>query len=133
MFNTELCNSYRVVTNLMVSFGLVIEHDKLEIFHFSRVHNNSNPELNLSAISTFTLKPKTYRDTWAFILISIYPLRNMFVTTLPRHCYGILWTLTIFPFFYLISLSLYLFYFLFSFWFSFGQRKGMWYYRPRTW
>ena len=44
----------------MVLFGLVMEHDKLEIFHFSRVYNNSNPELNLLAISTPTLKSKTY-------------------------------------------------------------------------
>jgi len=41
-------------------FGLVMEHDKLEIFHFSRAHNNTNPELNLSAIGTPILRPKTY-------------------------------------------------------------------------
>jgi len=41
----ELYNSYRVVTDLMVTFGLVIEHDKSDIFHFSRVYNDSNPEL----------------------------------------------------------------------------------------
>ena len=48
----------------MVTFGLVMEHDKSEIFHFSRVHNNSNPELDLSAISAPTLKPKTY---WRYL------------------------------------------------------------------
>jgi len=54
MYNTtllELYNSYRVVTNLMMSFGLVIEHDKSEIFHLSRVYSNSNPELDLLAVS----------------------------------------------------------------------------------
>ena len=56
----ELYSSYRVVTDLMVSFGLVMEHDKSEIFHFSRAHNNLNPELDLSAIGAPTLKPKTY-------------------------------------------------------------------------
>ena len=40
----------------MVSFGLVMEHDKSEIFHFSRAHNDSNPELDLSAIGAPTLK-----------------------------------------------------------------------------
>ena len=43
----ELHSSYRVVINLIICFGLVMEHDKSEIFHFSRAHNNSNPELDL--------------------------------------------------------------------------------------
>jgi len=60
----ELYSSYRVVTDLMVMFGLVIEHDKSEIFHFSRAHNDSNPELDFSAISAPTLKPKTY---WRYL------------------------------------------------------------------
>ena len=48
----------------MVCFGLVIEHDKLEIFHFSRAYNNLNPELDLSTIDAPTLKPKTY---WRYL------------------------------------------------------------------
>jgi len=56
----ELYSSYRVVTDLIVTCGLVMEYDKSEIFHFSRVHNNSNPELDLSVIGAPTLKPKTY-------------------------------------------------------------------------
>jgi len=60
----ELYSSYRVVTDLMVMFGLVIEHDKSEIFHFSRAHNDSNPELDLLAIDTLTFKPKTY---WRYL------------------------------------------------------------------
>ena len=59
-----LYNSYRVVTNLMVCFGLVMEYDKSEIFHFSRAHNNLNPELDLLAIGASTLKPKTY---WRYL------------------------------------------------------------------
>ena len=38
----ELYSSYKVVADLMVTFGLVMEHDKSEIFHFSRVHNDLN-------------------------------------------------------------------------------------------
>jgi len=60
----ELYNSYRVVTDLMVIFSLVMEYNKSEIFHFSRAHNNSNPELNLSAIGASILKPKTY---WRYL------------------------------------------------------------------
>ena len=48
----------------MVMFGLVMEHDKSEIFHFSRTHNDSNPELDLSAMGAPTLKPKTY---WRYL------------------------------------------------------------------
>ena len=60
----EFTSNYRIVTDLLVSFGLVIEHDKSEVFHFSRVHNDFNPELDLSAISAPTLKPKTY---WRYL------------------------------------------------------------------
>ena len=60
----ELYSSYRVVTDLMVTFGLVMEHDKSKIFHFSRVYNDLNPELDLSAIGASTLKPKTY---WRYL------------------------------------------------------------------
>ena len=48
----------------MVTFGLVMEHDKSEIFHFSRAHNDLNPELDLSAIGAPTLKPKMY---WRYL------------------------------------------------------------------
>ena len=51
----EFYNSYRVVTDLMVYFGLVMEHDKSKIFHFSRAHNDLNPKLDLSAIGAPTL------------------------------------------------------------------------------
>jgi len=44
----------------MVLFGLVMKHNKSKIFYFSRMHNNSNLELDLSAISASTLKSKTY-------------------------------------------------------------------------
>jgi len=37
-----------------------MEYNKSEIFHFSKVHNDSNPELDLSALRASTLKPKTY-------------------------------------------------------------------------
>ena len=56
----KLSCSYSVIADLMDSFGLVMEHDKSEIFHFSRVHNDTNPELNLSAIGAPIFKPKIY-------------------------------------------------------------------------
>jgi len=56
----ELTSSYSIISDLMASFGLVMEYNKSEIFHFFRAHNNSNPKLDLSAIGTSILKPKTY-------------------------------------------------------------------------
>ena len=53
----------------MVSFGLIIEHNKSEIFYFSRIYNNSNPELDLSAIGASTLEPKTY---WRYLGFYFY-------------------------------------------------------------
>jgi len=44
----------------MGSFDLVIEHNKLEVFYFSRVYSNTNLELDLLAIGTSILKPKIY-------------------------------------------------------------------------
>ena len=67
VYNTtlpELYSSYGVVTDLMVLFGLVMEYNKLEIFYFSRVYNDSNPELDLSAIGISTLKLKIY---WKYL------------------------------------------------------------------
>ena len=63
IYNTTLpkfYSSYRVVTDLMVYFGLVMEHNKSEIFYFSRMHNDLNLELDLLAIGTPIFKSKIY-------------------------------------------------------------------------
>ena len=82
----ELYSSYRVVTDLIVMFGLVIKHNKSEIFHFSKMHNDLNPELNFSAIVPLFSNPRHTGDTWAFTSIDACFSRNTFGTTLPRHC-----------------------------------------------
>jgi len=43
----EICNNYTVVTDLMMSLDLVMEYNKSEIFHFSRIHNDFNPKLDI--------------------------------------------------------------------------------------
>jgi len=49
--NSQLFCSYNVLSNLLTDFGLVIEHDKTEIFHFTRSHGEFNPpSLNLSPL-----------------------------------------------------------------------------------
>jgi len=50
---------------LLDYFGLVVEHGKTEIFHFSRLHSTFNSlALDLSQISGFILCPK---DTWQYL------------------------------------------------------------------
>ena len=49
--NSYLFCSYNVLSKLLDSFGLVIEHSKTEIFHFSRSQSFFNPSpLNLSSL-----------------------------------------------------------------------------------
>jgi len=54
--NSQLFCSYNVLTKLLDSFGLVIEHSKTEIFHFSRSQGVFNPpSLDLSPIGELIL------------------------------------------------------------------------------
>ena len=49
--NAQLFCSYNILSNLLNSFGLIVEHSKTEIFHFSRSHGLFNPPpLDLSSI-----------------------------------------------------------------------------------
>ena len=63
--NSQLFCSYNVLTKLLDSFSLVIEHSKTEIFHFSwsqRVFNP--PPLDLFLIGGPILQPK---DSWRYL------------------------------------------------------------------
>ena len=63
--NSYLFCSYNVLSKLLDSFGLVIEHAKTEIFHFNRLHEVFNPNpLDLSPIGGPILRPK---DTWKYL------------------------------------------------------------------
>ena len=63
--NSHLYCSYNILTNLLKKFGLVVEHSKTEIFHFSRSHGAFNPSpLNLSLLGGDILKPN---DTWKYL------------------------------------------------------------------
>ena len=56
---------YNVLSKLLNSFGLIIEHAKTEIFHFNRSHGVFNPPpLDLLPIGGPTLYPK---DTWKYL------------------------------------------------------------------
>ena len=57
--NSHLFCSYNVLSKLLDSFGLIIEHSKTEIFHFSRFQGIFNPPpLNLSLLRGPILRPK---------------------------------------------------------------------------
>jgi len=44
--NSWLFCSYNVMTNLLDKFGLIVEHLKTEVFHFSRLHGSFNPSVD---------------------------------------------------------------------------------------
>jgi hypothetical protein len=62
-----LREAYGIMFDLLTEFGLVLEHDKLELFHFSRKPGDDNPSLDLG-YQPYTegnpLKPKTY---WRYL------------------------------------------------------------------
>ena len=63
--NSQLFCSYNILSNLLTDFGLVIEHGKMEIFHFNRSHREFNPPpLDLSPLGGPVLCPK---DSWKYL------------------------------------------------------------------
>jgi len=63
--NSHLFCSYNILSNLLDSFGLIIEHSKTEIFHFNRSHGLFNPPpLDLSPLGGPILCPK---DSWRYL------------------------------------------------------------------
>jgi len=63
--NAHLFCSYNILSNLLDSFGLIIEHSKTEIFHFDRSHGPFNPPpLDLSPIGGPILRPK---ESWKYL------------------------------------------------------------------
>jgi len=44
-----LIDSYSVISNLLKDSGLAIEHQKSEVFHFSRAHSTPNHSINLTS------------------------------------------------------------------------------------
>jgi len=47
------------ILSLLNQFGLVIKHNKLEVFHFSRLTKNINPSLlDLRPLENSILQPK---------------------------------------------------------------------------
>ena len=63
--NSYLFCSYNILSKLLDSFGLIIEHSKTEVFHFNRSHGSFNPPpLDLSPLGGPILCPK---DSWRYL------------------------------------------------------------------
>ena len=63
--NTNLFCSYSIISFLFNQFGLVIEHNKSEVFHFSRAIKNTKLSLlNLGLLKELLLWLK---DTWEYL------------------------------------------------------------------
>ncbi|CAA7267560.1 unnamed protein product [Cyclocybe aegerita] len=65
--NVGLRKAYKIIYLLFVAFALVLEHDKTELFHFSRRRDTYNPSLDLGYAphtGVTPLKPKTY---WRYL------------------------------------------------------------------
>jgi len=63
--NSHLFCSYNILSKLLDSFGLIIEHSKTEIFHFSRSQGIFNPPpLNFLLLGGPILRPK---DMWKYL------------------------------------------------------------------
>jgi len=63
--NANLFCSYNIISSLLIRCGLVVEHGKTDIFHFSRSCGAFNPSpLDLSALGGPILLPK---NTWRYL------------------------------------------------------------------
>jgi len=63
--NSCLFCSYNVMTNLLDKFGLIVEHLKTEVFHFSRLQSLFNPSsLDLLPLGGPILTPKS---SWKYL------------------------------------------------------------------
>ena len=63
--NTNLFCNYKIISSLFNQLGLVIKHNKLEVFHFSRsIKNAYLPPLDLKPLGSLLLHPKY---TWQYL------------------------------------------------------------------
>ena len=62
--NSFLFCSYNIISSLLENFGLILEHGKMEVFHFSRSCEVLNPSLDLLEIGSPSLISK---DTWRYL------------------------------------------------------------------
>jgi len=52
-----LC-SYNIMSKILIDAGLVMEHSKTKLFHFTRAHHSPNPSIDLSSVGGPVISPK---------------------------------------------------------------------------
>ena len=63
--NTNLFCNYNIISSILLKYGLIIEHGKTDVFHFTRAHGTFNsPSFNLTPIGSPLLLPK---KTWRYL------------------------------------------------------------------
>ena len=63
--NANIFCSYSIISSFFKQFRLIIEYDKSEVFHFSRLTKNLNsPPLDLKPLGGTILRPN---DTWWYL------------------------------------------------------------------
>ena len=63
--NLNLFYSYNIISSLLTKFDLVVEYEKTEVFHFTKLHRAFNTSLlDLTPIGGLVLLPK---DTWRYL------------------------------------------------------------------
>ncbi|CAA7258924.1 unnamed protein product [Cyclocybe aegerita] len=60
--NVGLCKAYKIIYLLFVAFALVLEHDKTELFHFSRRRDAYNPSLDLGYLGFYFDRGLTFQE-----------------------------------------------------------------------
>jgi hypothetical protein len=68
----KLKSAYKIVFELTQSMGLVLEHSKLEGFHFSRKHSDSNPDIDLGYAPYTGATPLHPGTTWQYLCFTVY-------------------------------------------------------------
>jgi len=56
--NSFLLCSYNIISKILIDAGLVMEHNKTELFHFTRARYPPNPSINLSSVGDSVISPK---------------------------------------------------------------------------
>ena len=57
--NSFLLCSYNIISKILIDAGLVMEHSKTKLFHFTRAHHPPNPSIDLSSVRGPVISPKS--------------------------------------------------------------------------
>jgi len=56
--NSFLLCSYNIISKILIDTGLVMEHNKTELFHFTRARHPPNPSIDLTTVGGSMITPK---------------------------------------------------------------------------